>query len=437
MNSKEQYVAAIDVGTTKIVSIIGKRSETGSVEIVGLEKEKSFGVKRGMVNNIKETAESIKKSFDRVQANTKMNFSDVFVGIAGQHINSIKTNHSIIRENPSSEIEQEEVDKLINDMKRIPLTPGDEIIHIIPRTFIVDDSDDVKDPVGMFGSGLGANFHIVTGKIAAAQNIEKCLDKAGLHLTSLMLEPLASSDAVLTDDEREAGVAMIDIGGGTTDLAIYYNNVICHTAVIPIGGDIITEDIKTGCSIIGRYAEEIKVKYGSAFGDLAPENSVVSVPGFGGDSKPKEISFRNLSFIIQARMEEIINFIKFEIDNSGYADKLVAGIVITGGGAKLKNLPQLMKFKLGMDVRIGYPNQHIGGEYSKSINDPAYATSIGLILKGFEYADKHGSPIVIAKPEVQEEKEIEEIPQGSKKQKKSLADIFGGFFQNAFDDEMN
>lgn len=438
MNSKEQYVAAIDVGTTKIVSIIGKRNETGSIEIVGLEKEDSFGVKRGVVNNIKETAESIKKSFDRVQADTQMNFSDVFVGIAGQHIDSIKTNHSVIRENPSAEIEQEEIDKLINDMKRIPLNPGDEIIHIIPRTFIVDDSDDVKDPVGMFGSGLGANFHIVTGKITAAQNIERCLDKAGLHLTSLMLEPLASSDAVLTDDEREAGVAMIDIGGGTTDLAIYYNNVICHTAVIPIGGDIITEDIKTGCSILGRYAEQIKVKYGSAFGDIAPENSVVSVPGFG-NSEPKEISFRSLSFIIQARMEEIIDAIKFEIDNSGYADKLVAGIVITGGGAKLRNLPQLMKFKLGMDVRIGYPNQHIGGKYVENINDPMYATAIGLIIKGFDYYDKHGyvpnvRNMEIEKPVVDIEDPVEKEP---REDKPTFIQSIGDMIRGMFSEEVN
>lgn len=388
MSKKEQYVAAIDIGTTKIVAIVGKKNENGKIEILGLSKALSKGVKRGVVLNIEETVEAIQQTVDDVQKRSGIYFTEVFVGIAGQHIKSMKNRGYIMREAYEDEIQKEEVFRLMEDMHKIHIDIGEEIIHVIPQNFIVDNETGVKSPIGMCGRRLEANFHIVIGQVAAAKNIEKCIRKANLTVKDLILEPLASSDAVLTEDEKEAGVVLVDIGGGTTDVAVYYDNIIRHTAVIPFGGNVVTKDIKEGCAILQRYAEQLKIQYGSALGDIAPEDKVVSIPGISG-REPKEISFKSLAYIIQSRMEEIIDAINFEIQVSGYADKLAAGVVITGGGAMLKHLPQLMKFKTAMDVRIGLPNKHLAGSARNEINQPMYATSVGLILRGFDFLETY------------------------------------------------
>ena len=388
MSKKEQYVAAIDIGTTKIVAIVGKKNDNGKIDILGLSKEVSKGVKRGVVLNIEDTVDAIKKTVTDVQQRSGVMFSEVFVGIAGQHIKSMKNRGYILRDLWEDEIRKEEVFRLIEDMHKIHIDIGEEIIHVIPQNFIVDNETGVKSPIGMCGRRLEANFHIVIGQVAAARNIEKCIRKASLTMKDMILEPLASADAVLTDDEREAGVVLIDIGGGTTDVAIYYDNIIRHTAVIPFGGNVITKDIKEGCQILQRHAEALKTQYGSALGDIAPEDKVVAIPGIAG-REPKEISFKSLAYIIQSRMEEIIDAVNFEIQNSGYGDKLAAGVVITGGGAMLKHLPQLMKFKTAMDVRIGLPNEHLAGNARNEINQPMYATAVGLIMKGFEYLETY------------------------------------------------
>jgi len=233
----------------------------------------------------------------------------------------------------------------------------------------------------MFGKRLEANFHIVIGEIASARNIERCVDRVGIKVKQLILEPLASSEAVLSEDEKEAGVALIDIGGGTTDIAVFHDDIIRHTAVIPFGGNVISKDIMEGCSILSKYAEQLKIQFGSALGDLAQDDKVVTVPGING-REPKEISFKSLAYIIQSRMEEIIDAALFEIENSGCMEKLSAGIVITGGGSLLRHLPQLVKFRSGMDVRIGYPNERLGEDNTNEINHPMYSTSVGLLLKG-------------------------------------------------------
>jgi cell division protein FtsA len=345
-------------------------------------------VKRGVVLNIEETVNAIQTTVEDVQRRSGILFSEVFVGIAGQHIKSMKNRGYIMREAYDDEIKKEEVFKLIEDMHKIHIDIGEEIIHVIPQNFIVDNETGIKSPIGMCGRRLEANFHIVIGQVAAAKNIEKCIRKANLIVKDMILEPLASSDAVLTDDEKEAGVVLVDIGGGTTDVAVYYDNIIRHTAVIPFGGNVVTKDIKEGCAILQRHAEQLKIQYGSALGDIAPEDKVVSIPGISG-REPKEISFKSLAYIIQSRMEEIIDAVNFEIQNSGYADKLAAGVVITGGGAMLKHLPQLMKFKTAMDVRIGLPNEHLAGSAKNEINQPMYATSVGLIMRGFEYLETY------------------------------------------------
>jgi cell division protein FtsA len=388
MNKKEQYVAAIDIGTTKIVSIVGTKKENGKIEILGLSKTPSKGVKRGVVLNIEETVNAIQTTVDDVQKRSGIMFSEVFVGIAGQHVKSLKTRGYIMRDQFEDEIKKEEVFKLIEDMYKIHVDIGEEIIHVIPQIFIVDNETGIKSPIGICGRRLEANFHIVIGQVAAAKNIEKCIKKANMTVKDLILEPLASADAVLTDDEKEAGVVLVDIGGGTTDVAIYFDNIIRHTAVIPFGGNVVTSDIKEGCAILQRHAEQLKIQYGSALGDIAPEDKVVSIPGISG-REPKEISFKSLAYIIQSRMEEIIDIVNFEIQNSGYADKLAAGIVLTGGGAMLKHLPQLMKFKTAMDVRIGLPNEHLTGTAHNEINQPMYATSVGLIMRGFEHLETY------------------------------------------------
>jgi cell division protein FtsA len=307
----------------------------------------------------------------------------VYVGIAGQHIRSVKNRGSINLNSNDEIITLENVNDLIEDMYKIPTDIGEEILHVLPQSFIVDNEGGIKNPVGMSGKRLEANFHIVIGQTASAKNIEKCVNRVDLVVNELILEPIASAEAVLTDDEKEAGVVLVDIGGGTTDVAVYFDGIIRHTAVIPFGGNVITNDIKEGCSILLRQAEQLKVQFGSALGDIAPEDKIVTIPGISG-REPKEISFKSLAYIIQSRMEEIIDYVSFEIENSGYADKLSAGIVLTGGGALLRHLSQLVKFKTGFDVRIGYPNEHLTSDADEDINSPTYSTSIGLVLKGFE-----------------------------------------------------
>ncbi len=435
MDYKEEFVAAIDIGTTKIVAIVGKRKENGKIEILGISKTVSKGVKRGVVLNIEEAVNSIQKTVEDVQFTVGKQISEVYVGIAGQHIKSIKNRGYINRDSYDDEITKEDINALIQDMYKIPIDIGEEIIHVLPQNFIVDNETGVKNPVGMSGKRVEANFHIVIGQIASAKNIGKCIAKAGLNLNQLILEPLASSEAVLTDDEKEAGVALVDIGGGTTDIAVYYDDIIRHTAVIPFGGDVVTKDIKEGCSILQRQAELLKIQYGSALGDLAKDAEVVSIPGISG-REPKEISFKSLAYIIQSRMEEILDAVIYEIENSGYFDRLSAGIVLTGGGALLKHLPALVKFKTGMDVRIGYPTEHLATDAIKEVNHPMFSTSVGLILKGFEQCNNQKSTKKVLEPQVENEEEIEFDQEIEKKERKNgLLGNLKKVFTDIFDED--
>ncbi len=398
MAQKDQIVAAIDIGTTKIVTIVGRINENQRLEVLGMSRTASKGVKRGVVLNIEETVNAIESTVRDARNMAGIRFTDAFVGIAGQHIKSIRNRGYINRDSYEDEITKKDIQKLVEDMYKIPVDVGEEIIHVLPQNFIVDSETGVKNPVGMSGKRLEANFHIVVGQIASARNIEKCINRVGLNVKQLILEPLASSEAVLTSDEKEAGVALVDIGGGTTDVAVYYDDIIRHTAVIPFGGNVVTRDIKEGCSILQRQAESLKVQFGSALGDLAQEDKVVTIPGISGRD-PKEISFKSLAYIIQSRMEEIIDAVMYEIENSGFMDKLAAGIVLTGGGAMLRHLPQLVKFKTGMDVRIGYPNERLVAEVLEEVNQPMYSTSIGLLLKGYEYLSENNEKTTTAEHE--------------------------------------
>ena len=393
MSSNSSYVAAVDIGTTKIVTLVGRLNDNGKMEVLGMSKTVSKGVKRGVVLNIEETVNAIRETVEETQQQSGLKLSDVYVGIAGQHIKSIK-NRGYINIGPDrDEILQKDIDALIRDMKNIPIDMGEEIIHVLPQNYIVDNEAGVKNPVGMSGRRLEANFHIVVGQILSAKNIERCINRVNLTVNQLVLEPLASSAAVLSTDEKEAGVALVDIGGGTTDIAVFYDDVIRHTAVIPFGGNVVTRDIKEGCSILQRQAEALKKQFGSALGDLAPEDKVVTIPGISG-REPKEISFKSLAYIIQSRMEEIIDAVMYEIENSGCMDKLSAGIVLTGGGALLQHLSQLVKFRTGMDVRIGFPGESLASGSAEELNQPMYSTSIGLLIKAAEFKQKE--PFVAA-----------------------------------------
>jgi cell division protein FtsA len=388
-----EIVVGLDIGTTKIVAIVGRRNEFGKIEILGMGKSESYGVARGVVQNIDQTVQAIRTAVADAENKSGVDIKVVNVGIAGQHIKSMQHRGIKTRSSIEEEISQKDIDALIDDMFKLVMQPGEEIIHVLPQEYIIDNEQGIKNPIGMSGIRLEANFHIITGQIAAARNIYKCVHKAGLEASGLTLEPLASADAVLSNEEKEAGVVLVDIGGGTTDVAIFQDGIIRHTAVIPFGGNVITEDIKEGCTIIKSQAELLKIKFGSALASENQENEIVSIPGLRGRPH-KEISVRNLSAIIQARMEEIVEHVYYEIKNSGYEKKLIAGIVVTGGGAQLKHVTQLVEYITGMDTRIGYPNEHLA-KGTEDVTLPMYATSVGLVMKELQRIDKiHQSNVV-------------------------------------------
>jgi len=429
MKYRNNILAAIDIGTTKIVTIIGYINENGRLDVIGMAKSPSKGVRRGLVLNIDEAVGAIRTTVDEVQKQVGFQIKQAFVGIAGQHIKSIRNRGYINRDSYDTEITLADTEKLLADMYKIPIELGEEIIHVLPQNYIVDSETGVKNPVGMFGKRLEANFHIVIGDIASARNIDRCVDRVGIRVKQMILEPLASSAAVLSDEEKEAGVALIDIGGGTTDIAVFHDEIIRHTAVIPFGGNVITKDIMEGCAILSKYAEQLKVQFGSALGDLAQDDKVVTVPGING-REPKEISFKSLAYIIQSRMEEIIDSALFELENSGCMDKLSAGIVLTGGGSLMRNLPQLVKFRSGMDVRIGYPNERLGNDSTGEVNDPMYSTSVGLLLKGHEILSHSASG-----EKSRQQEEVPEFVSDGEKERKGKEPVVDQTIKPVTDDD--
>ncbi len=383
---KSKISVGLDIGTTKIVVMAGKRNEFNKVEILGIGKSKSLGVHRGVVNNITQTIQSIQQAVEEAKNLCEDNIEEVVVGIAGQHIRSLQHSDYITRPNPEKVISQEDIDKLILQVYKLVMLPGEEIIHVLPQEYKVDGQSEIKEPIGMYGGRLEANFHVVVGQVSSIKNIGRCIKSAGLSMGNITLEPLASSEAVLSREEKEAGVALIDIGGGTTDLAIFKDGIIRHTAVIPFGGNVITEDIKEGCSIIEKQAELLKIKFGSAWPGENKDTEIVSIPGLRGRD-PKEISLKTLSKIINARVVEIIEQVHLEIKNYGNDEqkkKLIGGIVLTGGGSQLKHLKQLVEYITGMDTRIGYPSEHLAGDTNKSHTEPMFSTAVGLLLNALE-----------------------------------------------------
>ncbi len=403
-----KYSVGLDIGTTKIVAIIGKENEYGKIEVLGSGKSKSLGVHRGVVNNITQTIKSIQQAVEQAEANSGLEIGSVVVGIAGQHIRSLHHSDYITRADSEEVINEDDLEKLCNQVYKLVMLPGEEIIHVLPQEYKVDGQAEIKQPIGMYGGRLEANFHVVVGQVSSIRNVGRCIKSAGLNLGNITLEPLASSEAVLSQEEKEAGVALIDIGGGTTDLAIFKDGIIRHTAVIPFGGGVITEDIKEGCSIIEKQAELLKIKFGSAWPGENKDNEIVSIPGLRGRD-PKEITLKNLSKIIHARVVEIIEQVHVEIKNYGHDEqkkKLIAGIVLTGGGSQLKHLKQLVEFITGMDTRIGYPNEHLAGDSEAEVASPLYATAVGLLMNAIENQNNNAEETEMRQTEENRETEM-------------------------------
>lgn len=429
---EDKIIVGLDIGTTKICVIVGKKNEYGKLEIMGMGKAVSDGVIRGIVTNIDKTVRAIEKAMAEASEQSGIDINVVNVGIAGQHIKSAVHHGGITLENRDEEITIEDLARLTSDMHRIVTPPGSEIIHVMPQDYIVDYEDGIMDPVGMTGVKLEADFHVITAQTNAINNINKCVRKAGLQIENLILEPLASSLSVLSEEEKEAGVCLVDIGGGTTDVAVFYDNIIRHTAVIPFGGNIITSDIKQGCMVMEHQAELLKTKFGKAISEEASPNEIVSIPGLR-NRPPKEISIKNLAHIIEARMEEIIELIHTEIITSGFHKKLAAGIVVTGGGSQLTNLSQLFEYMTGLDTRIGYPNEHLGRSKVDAAKSPMFATTVGLVLSGFKALD------------IREARYKEVVPMGEKTKKMKPGNKFftnilertKGLLIDDFDDKIN
>ncbi len=440
MRQRNNFLTAIDIGTTKIVTIVGRMTESGKLEIIGMSKTPSKGVKRGVVLNIEEAVSAIRYTVDEVQRQVGFPLKEAYVGIAGQHIKSLRNRGYILRDSYEEEITRADTDRLLAEMYKISIQPGEEIIHVLPQNYVVDNETGVKNPIGMFGKRLEGNYHIVIGQTTSARTIERCVNRVGIQVRQMVLEPLASSAAVLSEEETEAGVALVDIGGGTTDVAVYYDDIIKHTAVIPFGGNVITKDIMEGCSILSKHAEQLKIQYGSALGDLAEETKVVAVPGISG-REPKEVSIKSLAYIIQSRMEEIIDAVVYQLEESDCYEKLTAGIVLTGGGSLMRHLPQLVKYRTGLDVRIGKPDIQLLNNELKDVNHPMYSTSVGLLLKGFE--NGLPEPEMIPEPEprkelipefVDEEQDKNEPEEGKSRGGRRLIDTLRSTFDGFFDD---
>src|SRR6266550_6987634 len=390
MNNEQPIIVGLDIGTTKIAVIAGRKNEFGKLEILGFGRANSNGVKHGQVLNIDETIKAIKTALENCYAsNPNLGVSEVYVGIAGHHIKSLQTRGDIVRQNTEEEITQSEIDQLVADQYKTYIPAGDQIIDVIPQEFTVDNFQNIPNPIGYGGVKVGANFHIITGDKNAIRNINRAVEKSNLHTKDLVLQPLASAAAVMGQEDLEAGVAIVDIGGGTTDLAVIYEGILKHTAVIPFGGENITHDIKAGLGVLKTQAEQMKVQFGSALSNEAKGNAFITIPGLRGMA-PKEISVKNLANIIQARMNEILDFVTYHLKQVGLDNKMLnGGIILTGGGSQLKHLIQLTEYVTGLNARIGYPNEHLAAGHIEELAKPMYSTCLGLILKGYnDYENK-------------------------------------------------
>jgi cell division protein FtsA len=446
MNKEQPIIVGLDIGTTKIAVIAGRKNEWGKLEILGFGRANSSGVKHGQVLNIDETIKAIRQALENCYAsNPNLEVKEVYVGIAGHHIKSLQTRGDIVRHDTDNEISQKEIDQLIADQYKTYIPAGDQIIDVIPQEYTVDNFQNIANPIGYGGVKVGANFHIITGDKNAIRNIKRAVQKCDLDTKDLVLQPLASSAAVMAQEDMEAGVAIVDIGGGTTDLAVFCEGILKHTAVIPFAGENITNDIKTGLGVLKTQAEQMKVQFGSALSNEAKANAYITIPGLRG-MPAKEISVKNLANIIQARMSEIMDFVTYHLKQVGLDSKaLNGGIILTGGGSQLKHLIQLTEYVTGLNARIGLPTEHLASGHIEELAKPTYSTCLGLILKGYDdyehnHKQFHHSFSKVEVPEgLKNEMEIQVVTASTETEEVSMAGRrgmagFWGKFKNSLID---
>lgn len=428
MDKNEKIFAAVDIGSTKIVALAGKKNEEGKIQIVGLGHSASRGVKRGIVLNVEEAFAAISDALGQAEKESGQDIETVFVNISGQQLTTQTTRQQKVfgRDHCVSE---SDVDQMMQMARQISLSEGMSIYHTNSEFYTIDGESGITNPVGSIAEKMEANFKVHIAPDSYQRNIAMCFDRGSIQVQKVILDPIASSEVVLTEEEKETGVALVDIGGGTTKISIFYEGVLCHTSMVPFGGNVITMDIKEGCSITVRQAESLKVQFGQAMADFAPEDKVVTIPINGWE--PKQISFKSLAHIIQARMEEIVVQFFYQIRKSGYVDKLGSGIVITGGTSLLPNLGQLVKFHTGFDVRIGKPNLNTF-VIRKGIDDPRFATALGLLKMAAEEDGLYGK-----KGRRKQRKEKSNEPGIlSKMQNKIVQGVIGFFEEVPADTEM-
>lgn len=440
MSNEQPIIIGLDIGTTKIAAIAGRKNEFGKLEILGFGRANSNGVQHGMVLNIDQTIKAIQTALENCYAsNPTLSIEEVYVGIAGHHIKSLQTRGDIVRHSNDEVIKQAEIDQLVNDQYKTYIPAGDQIIDVIPQEFTVDNFQNIPDPIGYTGVKIGANFHIITGDKNAIKNINRSVDKAGLKIKDLVLQPLASASAVMCTHDLEAGVAIVDIGGGTTDLAVFYEGILKHTAVIPFGGENITSDIKNGLGVLKAQAEQMKVQFGSALAQEAKANSFITIPGLRGMAA-KEISVKTLAEIIQARMSEILEFVSYHLKQVGLDNRMMnGGIILTGGGSQLKHLIQLTEYVTGLNARIGFPNEHLAAGHIEELEKPMYATCLGLILKGYNDYENKRKQFELQNEQVEIPQEllksiVEEIqPETKMRKRKSVKELMDSFKMGLID----
>ncbi|MCB5188580.1 cell division protein FtsA [Methylobacillus caricis] len=379
----KNLIVGLDIGTSKIVAIVAELQPEGSLKVIGLGQNTSRGLKKGVVVNIDSTVQAIQRALEEAELMADCKISTVFTGIAGSHIKSLNS-HGMVKIK-DAEVTQMDVDRVIETARAIALPSDQQILHILTQEFIIDGQEDVREPLGMSGMKLEVKVHIVTGAVSAAQNIVKCIKRCGLEVSDLILQPLASSMAVLTDDEKELGVCLVDIGGGTTDIAVFKQGAIRHTAVVPIAGDQITNDVAVAFRTPTQSAEEIKIKHGCALRQLADPREVVEVPGVDGRD-PRQLSVQTLAEVIEPRVVELYEFVLGELRRSGMEEMIASGIVITGGSSMMKGMVELGEEIFHMPVRLGMP-RYVGG-LSEVVGNPRYATGVGLVLMGKQQVER-------------------------------------------------
>ncbi len=399
-NSKNQSmtVASIDIGTCKITGLAGFKDEYGKVKILAESSVKSNGVLRGIISNTDKVSRSIKEVVKNLENRIGQSIDAVYVGISNKYISNMTKRGILTRDDLDIEVSVEDIEKLITDMHKVVLKPGLKILDIVPQEFMVDSEQGITDPIGMAGRRIEANFDIITTKVTAMHSIERSIEKSGLKMRNMRLNSLASADAVLSEEEKEAGVALIDMGGATTDIAIFKDGILRYSAVVAFGGNAITDDIKSGCCVMPDSAEKLKLKHGTSMPSLLENNTVIAIPGINGRDS-KRISQTTLAMIIQARVEEVFDFIMLKLQESGYERQLIAGIVLTGGSSMLSDIKKTVELCTGMSTRLGYPIDKLASGYKEDLYHPAYATAIGLLINGIEMEAEREANAEIKKQE--------------------------------------